>query len=241
MVTAAHCMVELSAVPTPFVGAMRPNISDSGGILRLCSEVIVHEDYDDFILTNDIALCKLNEPVFIDESEVKLVINTDDMVPTDGDSLTVIGVGTTSSGGDISDVLLEVDLPFVNNEECNAQPGYDGLVTDDMLCTGLLEEGGAGDCQGDSGGPLVKIEGNVHTLVGLVSWGFGCALANAPNVYASVSYQADWIEENACNVLGGMCDYEAKSSKSAKKEKDGSKPGSMKMKPGKSMKMSKRR
>merc|ERR1712028_35945 len=54
------------------------------------------------------------------------------------------------------------------------------------------------------GGPIVlrtdlgdnKFE---DTLVGVVSWGYGCALAQTPGVYARVSSNIPWIQEVVCN------------------------------------------
>ncbi|CAG5124149.1 unnamed protein product [Candidula unifasciata] len=61
-----------------------------------------------------------------------------------------------------------------------------------MLCAGNLT-GGTDSCDGDSGGPLVcKISG-AYTVVGITSWGRGCALANMPGVYARVSTFISWI------------------------------------------------
>ena len=92
-------------------------------------------------------------------------------------------------------------------------------LTDDMLCGYKSEKG---SCQGDSGGPLTVEADGKHTLVGVVSWGPGCAQVSIhililcfkmvilmayniisktpllqvglPSVYSNVSAQRDWID-----------------------------------------------
>ncbi|XP_026326180.1 serine protease snake-like [Hyposmocoma kahamanoa] len=71
---------------------------------------------------------------------------------------------------------------------------------DHQLCAGILA-GGVDACQGDSGGPLqVRInlppssQGAIHYLIGVTSFGYGCALPNTPGVYTRVSSFIDWIE-----------------------------------------------
>ena len=58
-----------------------------------------------------------------------------------------------------------------------------------MICAGY-QHGKHDSCQGDSGGPLVAR----NKLVGVVSWGIGCAEDGFPGVYARVSSVRDWIK-----------------------------------------------
>ena len=64
-----------------------------------------------------------------------------------------------------------------------------------MVCAGARDEVNSIDsCQGDSGGPLVQdASSNRWELVGVVSWGIGCA-SGYPGVYARVFDLMDWVD-----------------------------------------------
>lgn len=59
-----------------------------------------------------------------------------------------------------------------------------------MFCAGLAE-GGKDSCQGDSGGPIVDTS---NTVIGIVSWGEGCAQPNYSGVYARVGTLRSYID-----------------------------------------------
>jgi trypsin len=206
---AAHC-----AEFTDFqlsIGAYKKESLAEGAQERFCEEWTPDPKYGTGgrDINYDFALCKLNEPVFID-SKIKLEINEDDSFPKVNDNLVVMGLGATKEGGDSANVLEDVTVPAMSNQKCNKSKFYGGLITDIMLCAGF-PKGKKDSCQGDSGGPLVKRKVNndgtiTDTHVGVVSWGEGCARKNKPGVYARTSKRSQWIKDTSCN-MGSIADF----------------------------------
>ncbi|KAI4458490.1 polyserase-related [Holotrichia oblita] len=93
------------------------------------------------------------------------------------------------------DILHAVQVPIVDHGVCTEHYPY-GKITDRMICAGYLGIGGRDSCQGDSGGPLV-VNG---VLIGIVSWGFGCADPQYPGVYTDVAYLREWIKRTGVFV-----------------------------------------
>ncbi|XP_019665698.1 transmembrane protease serine 11B isoform X2 [Ailuropoda melanoleuca] len=108
-------------------------------------------------------------------------------------SVVVTGWGTLYMNGPLPVILQQASLKIIDNEVCNAPYALSGTVTDKMLCAGFMS-GKADACQNDSGGPLAYPDSrNIWHLVGIVSWGNGCAKKNKPGVYTRVTAYRDWI------------------------------------------------
>ena len=114
----------------------------------------------------------------------------------------VTGWGTLYSSGPQPDVLYKVGLSAITNTQSITNTLYSSSqITSNMICA---RETGKDSCQGDSGGPLISPEGGgrYFSLIGVVSFGYGCALSNAPGVYARVTDQLEWIQGQ---VMGSTC------------------------------------
>ncbi|XP_014277408.1 venom protease [Halyomorpha halys] len=109
----------------------------------------------------------------------------------------VAGWGATSEGrGAASKKLLQIQVPVTDNESCDKVYTPKGArILSKQLCAGY-PNGGKDACQGDSGGPLMLPKGNVYYLIGVVSFGYGCAQAGFPGVYTRVTSYLDWIADN---------------------------------------------
>ncbi|KAI8116971.1 Venom serine protease Bi-VSP [Lucilia cuprina] len=121
----------------------------------------------------------------------------------------VIGWGKTMEGGTSSNVLQELQIPIYDNQVCRDRyKQQNRLFTENqfdraVLCAGVLS-GGKDTCQGDSGGPLMIPENygnNVRFyLIGVVSYGIGCARPEIPGVYSSTQFFIDWIAQKVADT-----------------------------------------
>ncbi|XP_049821475.1 trypsin beta-like isoform X2 [Aethina tumida] len=187
ILTAAHCIDGLNILERIVAGS---SLLSEPQVIVGIKESFTHENYN--YLDYDVGIIKLAEKLNFSETiqPVKLA----EARPADGAPVTVSGYGVTWEGSIFtSNELRSVEVNIVNQEECNNDYAeYDG-VTQRMICA-AVPEGGKDACQGDSGGPLVNAD---RELVGIVSWGLGCAVQGYPGVYTSVADLREWIVEKA--------------------------------------------
>ncbi|XP_019638141.1 PREDICTED: plasma kallikrein-like [Branchiostoma belcheri] len=177
---------------------------EDGAVLLYPSQIILHEEYDNAEVDNDIALVKI-PAVDVDNNdyintaclEVPDVANSSTQFTSKSTCFTQ-GWGVTENQTQ-ADILQEARVPLIEN--CVEETSYrESHITENMLCAGYVD-GGVDSCQGDSGGPLVcqdETSGRWQ-LVGITSWGFGCARDGYPGVYARVSRYIDWIKNTIEN------------------------------------------
>lgn len=203
VLTAAHCVQERNgATVPPSEVAFRVGDVDFGQGERLtAAQIVVHPDYNAITSSNDIALVRVNETASV--APIELADADDAALEADGVMSTVIGFGTTSTGGPTSNRLLEVDVPVISDAECRND--YPGLVDATMLCAGSPTDDpndpGPDSCQGDSGGPLFAGPDGAEIQTGIVSFGNECGVGE-PGVYSQVSTYDAWIT----GVLDGTID-----------------------------------
>jgi hypothetical protein len=145
---------------------------------------IRHPQYNNFTLVNDIALIELTTPSKIVNTPISVNSSLESLA---GQTARTIGWGALAFNGSYPETLQQVDLGIITNQECaNAN---NETITNGMICAGF-PQGGKDACQGDSGGPLFI--GN--TLVGITSFGDGCAIPGKYGVWARTSHYKAWID-----------------------------------------------
>lgn len=203
ILTASHCVYSKDDV---LVGANTIDVvfgtDDLGSEVGRVSivRIVAHPQYDATGAKgedNDIALLELSSAV---PEELSIAITSpaqEAILYKPGEAATVFGWGITESGN-ISQKLKAVEVHFVGRNQCNAAQSYNGQITENMICAG---DKGKDSCSGDSGGPLVRTDSNSFARqVGVVSFGYKCALENFPGVYTRVANYASWIRRYATDA-----------------------------------------
>jgi len=185
VVTAAHCKVR---VGEKVILGRRDLTTDEGDVIDI-AEVFNHPDYSPQTNDSDIALLHL-----VRAASQEPIPLGDEALGRDQDRLQVLGWGLLEEGGSGSTELIEVDVTVLANAICQVHfADTDVRISNNMLCAGRT---GKDSCQGDSGGPGIVADPHlgVDRLVGVVSFGIGCAQPGFPGVYTRVAQFLDWID-----------------------------------------------
>lgn len=188
ILTAAHCLAHAQATNLRVhVGETTREVKNAGHLFEV-EAIYHHELWKGTTQDYDVGLIRLARSLAYGPTVQPIVLATKKDVIKNGNYATVLGWGYTSQMGPPSDDLLMARVPIVPQSTCKRQMG--GMITKRMLCAGF-RNGGVDACQMDSGGPLVYND----KLIGIVSWGVGCAQRNKPGVYTRVSEVLPWIEQ----------------------------------------------
>ena len=162
-----------------------------------------HPNYNGATLKNDIAVVELASSVPLDKyPHIKPVCLPDAGATFVGDAV-VSGWGSVNV--DINSITMnswlhEVDVNVFADGDCGS---WNGQMTADMICAGV-KEGGKNSCRGDSGGPLIAsdpMRNGAMSLIGVVSFGFGCGDPDYPGVYAEVSHFITWLNQQMPDLI----------------------------------------
>jgi len=185
VITAAHCTLGKEPAEIMVVAGREDKESDAG-LVAPVGAIWVHPEFTDVRSGADVAVLTLGRKLPYQTIGLPKADETDLYKP--GQVGLILGWGRTAADGQPSRFLLKAGVPVMGDADCTkAYPSYKAAS---MTCAGVAQ-GGIDSCQGDSGGPMI-VEGR---LVGITSWGEGCAAPGKPGVYTRVAVYADTLEE----------------------------------------------
>ncbi|XP_055594398.1 trypsin 3A1-like [Uranotaenia lowii] len=200
LITAAHCVnsFEPSEIRVYLGGH---NIAKDYTELRRIKRIVDHEDFDIFTFNNDIALLELDKPLRYGPTIQPACLPDGNTLDFAGSLAIVAGWGRVEEQRPPSKTLRSVVVPIWTQQQC-LESGYGNKkITDNMMCAGF-HDGKKDACQGDSGGPMHKMgSAGSMEVIGVVSWGRGCARPNLPGIYTRIVNYLPWIMQK----LEGEC------------------------------------
>jgi secreted trypsin-like serine protease len=198
VITAAHCVFGMSPSQIDVVLG-RTTLSSSEGQEIPAQTLSFRSNYNhppvfsDIPPRNDVGYVVLAQPS--GQPHIQIAGDAEAALWAPGASERISGWGCTSDPSMLlgcpfsqTDTLRHATVPIVADSTCGSGSVYGGQFDPStMVCAGFVDTGGVDSCNGDSGGPLQSITGGSARLVGITSWGDGCAQPNAPGVYTRVA------------------------------------------------------
>ena len=197
VITAAHCLRGYSPEDVAvIIGDTSIAVDNEAQSIKVDAFSFTrHPQYNSTSHENDIAVIELKDKIDLhSQPNIKPVCLPEAGSTYAGEEAVVSGWGRESMDSHMLANLNKVTVRVYGDGSCGLMDHY---KTDDMLCAGV-EEGGKDACVGDSGGPLVVADyenNGAATLVGVVSWGLGCAVPHRLGLYAEVSHFRPWLDQ----------------------------------------------
>ncbi|OQK16705.1 hypothetical protein AU255_02010 [Methyloprofundus sedimenti] len=197
ILTAAHCVFDKGNTDFDvIINQAQLKLDSVNGKRIQVDSILIHPFYNNFNLENDLALIKLATPSHNTPINVLAPFTAQDNA---GKPAIALGWGSMSTSSlQLPADLQQVDLPLIDNSQCNV--AMMGFIIDGMLCAG----DGLGErdtCTGDSGGPLVVFdtESGTWRQAGITSWGLDkCAAPDLFGVYTRLKNYATFISDHIC-------------------------------------------
>ncbi|KAF0303071.1 Proclotting enzyme [Amphibalanus amphitrite] len=200
VLTAAHCTENISPSQIQvMLGDLKIGTSDAGEQRFSVQQIINHPRYTSASGSGwDFSLLKLDREITFSNTISPVCL------PTAGQTyanVTAIasGYGQVGASDPQATHLQHVQLPVWSQSRCQGAWSNTPLKSS-MLCAGGYPEGGRSVCMGDSGGPLVTLVSGRFRLIGVVSFGRPCAVANWPDVFGRVTEALSWIASNTADA-----------------------------------------
>ncbi|XP_016100908.1 suppressor of tumorigenicity 14 protein homolog [Sinocyclocheilus grahami] len=194
VLSAAHCFQRFGVSNiVMYFGRLRQSGSNPYETNRTARRIITHPNYDDYSLDNDIALIQLSSAVNFSDYIRPVCLSTANSTFDAGTESWVTGWGRLQPGGQFPKILQEVMIPVVSKSDCKNVYGW--FFTRNMICAGLLNQGGKSICPGDSGGPMLSRNGSLWIQSGISSF--------TRKSYFQVLHSEDYLAHGAF-VLNSM-------------------------------------
>lgn len=206
VLTAAHCVVDLSVQNLSVVAGLLDLESSSGSEQRVeVRSVVLAPEYSWVSGQRDLALLRLDQVLVLGRDVVPVCLPDMDLTNRELVHVryhTVSGWGQRTIGGNQNHNsqnapggthLRRMEVPIIQASVCAEKSRLN--LTDHVICAGYLS-GRQDSCRGDDGSPLVTEFGSTHFLLGVAGWGRGCAEPGFYGIYTNVAHFTQWIHKS---------------------------------------------
>merc|ERR1712032_1324360 len=202
VITAAHCWDS--------------RFTNEGGKAIKVKTATTHPNYNKKTMDNDIAVLELAEELTFTDNIKPACLPSSATKDFSGTASTISGWGGTIGYGPNDQQpqqpqqcgLKETMVKVLAGSDSKCSRALGTTSSTIKLCAWSKD---TDTHQGDSGGPLTVPENGKYTLVGVVSYGWGCA-SSTPGIYARVQGFLPWIKNL---ISSGECSGSSSSSSGA--------------------------